>query len=381
MITPSHFVASDWPTPLPIRILPGRASARAAAYSLRRAGCAPFASDPFGDQDFLAVCPAPPPDAFDLPWIYLGGLENEPDRIDSLANRAPLLGISGGPLRAARDPNRIGEVVRGAGFPFPETRSHPQGVPTDGRWLIKPRASAGGLGVRRWRGGPFDSAHHAHHFQRWIEGEPLSAIFVADRNSASCRLQGVTRQWLRDCDEGEFVYEGGIAPWPVSARARDRIERLGAALAQGLGLFGLFGVDLQLADDEPWTIEINPRHTAAVELLEWSSGRSLGAEHLRTFGVQAQRAGVIEDESRPAFVAKRVIWADRPCRWTGQWRPSPSLWDVPDLADVPQNDAIIPRGAPVLTVVSQGESVAECLRRLAIREEQVRGSLNSLNKT
>src|SRR5437588_46110 len=94
------------------------ASARAAAFSARRAGFEPYAIDLFADRDLAAICPSVkirryPHDflvalaaAPQAPWIYTGGLENFPRLVDRLADVRPLLGNSGHVLRRVRDPQR-----------------------------------------------------------------------------------------------------------------------------------------------------------------------------------------------------------------------------------------------------------------------------------
>src|SRR6266481_3262332 len=95
------------------------ASARAAAFSARRAGFQPYAIDLFADRDLAAICPAEkirryPYDflvslaaAPRAPWIYTGGLENFPRLVDLLATLRPLLGNPGSVLRQVRDPLRL----------------------------------------------------------------------------------------------------------------------------------------------------------------------------------------------------------------------------------------------------------------------------------
>jgi len=48
-------------------------------------------------------------------------------------------------------------------------------------------------------------------------------------------------------------------------------------------LRGLFGLDLIRGQDGLWLIEVNPRYTASMELLEGLSGRSFVAEHCAEF--------------------------------------------------------------------------------------------------
>jgi len=112
------------------------ASARAAAGSARRAGFQVSAADLFGDWDLQAcqrtwlVTDYPAGFAaaiaeFGGPWMYTGGLENHPAWVDHFAQLAPLWGNPAERLRAVRDPLRLAQVLRDAGFRFPETYLEP----------------------------------------------------------------------------------------------------------------------------------------------------------------------------------------------------------------------------------------------------------------
>src|SRR4051812_3998717 len=111
------------------------ASARAAAFSIRRAGYQTYAIDLFADRDLAEICPAIkirryPHDflaslaaAPHAPWIYMGGLENHPRLVDRLGEVRPLLGNGGDVLRRVRDPRLLAEAARDAGCSFPPLRA------------------------------------------------------------------------------------------------------------------------------------------------------------------------------------------------------------------------------------------------------------------
>ena len=142
------------------------ASVRAVAFSALRAGLRPWCADLFGDLDLRARFPTtilPPdryPDGFvDLlcqappgPWIYTGALENRPRLIRQLARQRPLWGNDGPVLDMVRSPQRVWEILTAARLPCPAVLSQ---APRSGQgplWVVKPRASASGLGIRFWDG-------------------------------------------------------------------------------------------------------------------------------------------------------------------------------------------------------------------------------------
>ena len=347
------------------------ASARAAAFSAFRAGLRPTCIDLFGDADLVACCPSlridasTYPDGLEvlastrpsMPWLYTGAIENRPDLVDRIASDRPLLGNTGTVLRKVRDPFELTKIVRAAGVHAPEIRPDPREIPADGSWLVKPFASGGGRGIRPWTG---DRPHGTGTFyQRRVTGLPASALFVGE--AAGARLLGLTRQFLGK-PGNRFAYRGSLAPWPASPIVMGRLDQLGKALAERFALRGLFGVDLVLEGDRPWVIEVNPRYTASVEVLEWSLGRSLMVEHLRSFGIKS------DDRTFEAvgFAAKTIIYARAPMVFSEEWtRLSVDSTSFPEVADIPSPGTRFSPGDPILTVFSQGTSPDRCLQTLA----------------
>jgi len=158
------------------------ASARAAAFSIRRAGYEPYAIDLFADRDLAAICPAVkiqryPHDflaslaaAPSAPWIYTGGLENYPRLVDRMAALRPLLGNRGDVLRRIRDPLQLAEAPRDAGCSFPPLGGT-AGLPSSAmQWLVKPLRSSGGLAVRFACGEEIAQPPRWAYLQQFIEG-------------------------------------------------------------------------------------------------------------------------------------------------------------------------------------------------------------------
>jgi uncharacterized protein len=356
------------------------ASVRAAAHSALRAGWQPTCGDLFADRDLAAVCdahripiaeyPARIEALADrvapAPWFYTGALENHSELVDRVAQRRTLWGNAGSVLRAARDPLAVSKVLRQAGLPCPEVRLDARGLPRDGGWLVKPLDSAGGRGIRPL--GPGTSTpDRASYFQQRIEGTPLSAVMLGD--GANSQLLGVTWQWVGR-PGAEFAYKGSVGPWPLSSAEQSRIARLGRALASAFKLRGLFGIDLILKDGEPWPVEINPRYTASIEVLELALGRSLLAEHGRVFDPglpEPPSSSKIAPERAPRLVSKAVLFARKPCVFED---PAivplyPADWfDTPRLADIPHSGERFEVGEPVLTVFARAGTIAACRARL-----------------
>lgn len=349
-------------------------SARAAAFSAIRAGLRPRCLDYFADADLIAACPAQaiyPNQADDelerlaasptAPfWLYTGPFENRPDLIDRLSRSSRLLGNGAEALRAVRNPWNVAAVLNRHGLAAPRLARIADGPPDDGSWLVKPLASGGGLGVRFWDG-ELSETSTSYYLQEFINGPTLSALYVAAKGAA--RLLGIARQ-EQGAAGAPFLYRGSVGPWPVADSVAKRLARIGDVLADEFGLVGLFGVDFILADDEPWPVEVNPRYTASVEVLELAAGRAFLADHLR-----ACLAGDLPEGSLIAsssVVGKRVVYASRPIKFPDISIPQfkPDVFEVPPIADVPRPGAMIGPGEPVMTILAKGRNVEECLARL-----------------
>lgn len=375
------------------------ASVRAFACSAARTGWRMHAADLFGDDDLRAAVVTtvaageygglPYPRSLVAavaglptgPWCYTGAIENHPDVIAAIAARRPLLGTAPDAVRALRDHAWLADVVRGSGLGFPDTFPTPAHVPCDGTFLVKPRASAGGRGITAWDRAADDRDADAHVWQRRVAGEPWAAAFVVDPQGG-VRLWGVSRQLvgLDWCHARPFAYCGSLdLPLPlVPPPIRETLDRLGHALADAcapLGLAGLVGVDLIVDGSGHMSVlEVNPRPTASMELVERATGESLAAVHVAACGGQVP--------THPRSCPRTTIWGKcvlfAACdividatRAASLQRACPPLtadeaaWPV--LADIPFRGTAISARAPLLTVFAAADTHATVLERLRRR--------------
>jgi predicted ATP-grasp superfamily ATP-dependent carboligase len=367
-------------------------SARAAAFSARRAGLQPVAADLFTDRDLRGiarahrVAPQHYPQALAgvaatvdaSPWIYTGGLENHPDLVARIARHRPLWGNDAPVLRAVRDPCALAAVLHRAGFPCPAIQLDVRNLPRDGSWLVKPFASAGGQGIVPLQGDHDPAVAPPCYYQQRINGPSLAALFVAARDgqNAGCSttLVGVTRQWIGRRG-APYAYAGSLGPWPIAPCVRPRIAALGRTLAAAFQLTGLFGVDLILRDGELWALEVNPRYTASVEVLELALRRPLLAEHALACNPELDAAlfPAADPCPRPRAVGKLIVFAPTRCRFpdiADRDAPADGPFRVPRLADLPDPGTCFEAGMPVLTLFAHGPSVGACQWKLRHRHRR-----------
>lgn len=350
-------------------------SARAAAQSAVRAGFSPFAGDIFGDEDLRHLCPttrvAPFPAgllkvcAGPQPgdWIYTGALENHPGLIRRMSQIRPLLGNGAEVVRRVRDPFTLTAALAEAGFPTLSISRTAEGLPRDGRWLRKPIRSAGGAEISRWDANSADTRSAKYYFQEFATGDACGAVFVGGTTDAS--LLGVTRQLPNRGDS--FLYHGSIGPIDLSPEIQRQFEQLGAFLAKEFQLVGLFGVDVVLRDDTIWPLEVNPRYTASVEVLERSLNLPAIAWHVA--GCRKQPLPHFDRTTATATVGKQILYAPSELtlpvellRFVAN-ENSKNSW--PTYCDLPAAGSLIPAGWPILTVLASAvdqSAVLESLR-------------------
>src|SRR6185503_2306310 len=204
---------------------------------------------------------------------YSGGFENLPDLVAEMSEDRELLGNSPASLRAVRDPFHLQEVVKSVGMETP--RILPPGARPDPslRWLRKPLKSGMGHDIEPW-----DSivpADPESNVQRWVEGVPHSASFIA--NGEEAQVFSVTHQLSGDPAFGAqgFTYVGNLLIPHPDAGLLERLNLLARALTQAFGLVGLNGIDFVLNGEQVSILEVNPRYSASMELVEEALNVSL----------------------------------------------------------------------------------------------------------
>jgi predicted ATP-grasp superfamily ATP-dependent carboligase len=364
------------------------ASARAAAFSALRAGLHPWCVDLFADVDLQQRCAVTLltgryPEGFQRfiesdipgPWMYTGGLENRPRFVQRMARRRSLWGNVGPTLSRCRDPKFIAALLQSAGMPAPAAAEDVGKASRTRRWLRKPRKSAGGAGIRFWTPGDHEQLGRDSYFQEYIEGEPLALLFLGDGETA--HLLGVTRQlvgepWLH---AAPFHYCGSIGPLDPGMIQHPSLATLGRLLASECLLMGLFGVDGVLRDGTFWPVEINPRYTASVEVLEYATGSAMLWWHAHVFTHRRLPPLLQPVVSAHRIIGKVILFARDDLHfpaegpWMTELRSPRPVHELPSFADIPAAGERIEAGKPILTFFASADSLSACedmLRQIAV---------------
>jgi predicted ATP-grasp superfamily ATP-dependent carboligase len=370
--------------PHPRHVLIAGVTTRAIAVSAARAGYRVTAVDAFGDLDLRAVADvitlAPTPGTRFDPLAaaiagervpaglvaYTSNLENHPKAVQRLARGRRLLGNPPAVLTRVRNPIALSSMLRRRGFATPATRATPVTDPGVTTWLLKPRRSGGGHRVMLWRHAR--SVPRGSYLQERIAGIPGSVVFAANGDRAV--VLGLSRQLVGDSRFGVwgFRYCGsliGSRTTPVFPRQGEILETA-AALAgdvtREFGLVGLNGIDFIARKGVPYPIEVNPRYSASMELLERVHRLSLFEIHVdacrgRLPSEPATHSGI---EGKAIVFARRDLILGDTEAWVGRQ----------SFGDVPHSGERIPCGRPICTVFARGADQATCMRRL-VRQARV----------
>jgi predicted ATP-grasp superfamily ATP-dependent carboligase len=346
------------------------ASARAAVHSLARAGYSAWAVDLFADRDLARIAPCVACPMADYPAalprlaaafppgpvLYTGGLENHPAVVAELSARRELWGNPPDVLEAVRNPHRLFAALDAAGFAVPSLVPPGSPCPTSGSWLRKPLRSSAGHGIRFAK--PGEPASPAHYFQEFIEGVGMSAVY------GGTTLLGVTEQlvgepWLH---ARPFHYCGSIGPVDIPP---DVFRHRVSALAE-LGLRGLWNTDFVLRDRQAVPVEVNPRYSASVEVLEHARGAP-------AFGVwlPSGRSSVAGVVGKAIYFAPRDLTFPATGPWDADLAGEFDPWRLPGFADIPAPGSFIDAGQPVLTFFATGKTPAEVRDRLQSRATEL----------
>jgi len=374
------------------RVLIAGVSTRAAAESAARAGFAVTAIDAFGDLDQhpsvrSLVLPHEPGAPFTAhaaaeavhdvdadAAVYLSPYENHIRAVDALASppstslRAGRV-LWGNPpdvLRRVRDPFLLSGLLRRRGFVTPMTRVD---VPRESAgmkdWLVKPFRSGGGYLVRPWEPGTL--VPPGFYAQERISGVPASIVFVAAGGRAV--PLGISRQLIGEAAFGAsgYRYCGNVlAPADddvLTDTVVDSAIALASCVTEHFGLVGLNGIDYIVRDELPYAIEVNPRWTSSMELVERHYGVSMFGVHaaacqdgvLPSFDLRARRGHSVSGKA--IVFAPEDITAGDTRSWLGDEM----------VRDVPQPGERMTTGQPICTVFANAAGVAPCVEQLEAR--------------
>ena len=263
--------------------------------------CASPSAYPHGFLDWIGADPPGPVDVYRRP------------RKSALARRTPRPPPPPLGQRPSRPPPgpQPRRCPRGRPRRRPSGARRPRLLPTAAG---RPMARQADLGPRRFH--PFLDSRRRR--RPALPAGPRPGI--PRRRSAGRRLSAATANGPPSSasPDSSSASTGSTPPRSATAAASDpsgrtptadaTLETLGAALARRCRLRGLFGVDGVVRDGAFWPVEVNPRYTASVEILEYGGEFSAIAWHRAAFVPTTPRPAPPSDDPT-ACVGKAVLFA------------------------------------------------------------------------
>ena len=348
-------------------------SARALTEAVVRSGRPVLAVDLFGDADTrgaaagFAVVPGSLDDGPELAAVIAAGerlaaahgepagvvvgsgFEHRPDALAALEARWPLLGCAPEAVAAVKDPARLAALCGTLGIPHPEIAATPPADPAG--WLAKRAGGSGGGHVRPAAAAMADASPADRTFQRRVDGRAMSAMILCDADGA--HLVGFCAAAFAPTPSQPYRFGGLAGPVAVAPDLAVAITAAADRLARTTGLRGLIGLDLVVDGARWWLIEVNPRTTAALDVLDRGTP-PLMALHIAACETAPATAERSATDAAPAWKPPATIAAT-----TLVYAPRDGVTVATDwpewIADRPLPGTTIPAGAPICTVRAEGD--------------------------
>jgi len=374
-------------------------STRALAESARRADYDFFTIDYFGDADQKRICKnyslkhefkeelcienlvkhAKELNKGKIDFTHTVGscFENYPELVEELERKCIVLGNSAEVLRKVRDWGYFFKTVKSLGISAPENEianikevKKRKKITENKNFIVKPLRTGGGHNI--CSASELSSASFEKNekvlLQEFIEGKAASGIIAASEEESI--FLGATKQII-GTPFNKYKYTGNIAPLDEKKSVLKQMEDASLKIAEKFKLIGVNGIDFIVKNGEVFVIEVNPRITGAIEVVERAYKVNLIDIHIKACLNTLPKLKIIKPKM---FYGKKIIFAEQNLNF--------KLKKVQRFVkDVPHYNERIEARAPICTVFASGETSEKCRANLEKRRRLIRRALfkNVLN--
>jgi predicted ATP-grasp superfamily ATP-dependent carboligase len=386
-------------------------SARAAAQSAKRQGFEVVAVDLCADRDLLVECRAHYrlddlnwPDLLNSDYpnatlLLTGGMEHRSTWVERCHSQFVRAGATGTQLRSMRNLANWEKWAASSELGWPRTISAENLVSISidsmrsSKWLIKNLESGGGTGTTDFEGQGLPQNLDRIYLQQRMLGETIGVTFLSSQVSST--FIGAMATWPPESNaiEKRYLYRGSYGPIPLSKTNIDKLQRFAAVAGRESGLLGVWQADFLLHEGELTLLEINPRWSASMDLLDITLEMRLVEKHdasvrgMMTSSAMEQLASRAWEESLSSperMLGKLIVYADQSCIissaqsefwWSKRWNMD-LLCELNRcrFADIPTVGTSIPAGGPILSVMATGSASESILLALESAGSEVRSS-------
>lgn len=334
----------------------------------------------------------------DLPLLITGGMEHQLAAIDSLLQGTSRPACSISQLEQMRRLSHWARWAKLCGIGWPETwttveidanealRNQLVAESTQGQsWLLKSTRGVGGmhthdlLADHSWLNMP-DSVYA----QRKLPGETIGVTFASSEYGSIVLGAAASLGPGSQAFMPKYVYRGSCGPFhELTETAWMNLHSFATLVGRSTGYAGLWQADFLLNQDELTLLEINPRWSASMELLDSVYELGLVALHVdcvcRSIDGVRWKAMTLDAnrwtrELPSTMLGKLVAYASKDIcvseeqsktwwqhRWTGNVS---GIGDRVVYADIPRPKTLIATGEPILTCFALGDSLAGVQHKL-----------------
>jgi uncharacterized protein len=275
------------------------ASGRSAAESVRQAGFRAIVVDLYADRDSGEACDIlqiesyPDSVAAQLKSLehgvvlLAGGMENHVELIDQVGKYHRILGPNVEQIKRIRDHeflvSSINKSDHDGVLRFPETVPTVHDVDPKDNWLCKSFFGCGGFHIERFHDDYFANLKEGnYYFQREVTGQSVGTVFLCERSNV--QLLGVTAaidSLMHQSITGPqpilppMAYRGSYGLIALPNIVKEAMCNWAFSFAQSLDYTGIMQADWITCNSVAWLLEVNPRWTASMEIIEWAQGCNL----------------------------------------------------------------------------------------------------------
>ncbi|HMD88547.1 MAG TPA: ATP-grasp domain-containing protein [Anaerolineaceae bacterium] len=310
--------------------------------------------------------------------VYTANLENYPDIVGRLAKNSLVLGNSKEVLMRVRHWPSLYSILKKEGFRSPITlyELEERQMETSQKWLIKPMHGGGGHQMSFWRAGK--KLRQGSMLQEYYSGISCSASFVS--NGVEAVVIGMTEQLtgLPEFGGREFTYCGNLLPLIYAednadtSQILDQIQRIANLLTREFNLVGVNGMDFIINEGQVYLLEVNPRYSSSMELIERAYHLPIFDLHMRAISKgELPDFDIAKKTVNPErFYGKAILYAEE----DGQ-APRTETWIERDIRDVPHPGETLFRGKPICTVLADGTTRNDCYAKLVAQVDKLKGEI------